>query len=390
MKVLFVTLTAIEVNTSVTISNIGLLKGLEQLGAEITIVMPQISHKLNYYDERYDLSKCKVVRIPDAISDYIASAKNSVIKSKIKSILAKIYNKFKIYDRGTFLLGKAAALDIYSEHYDWVISTSDPKSSHLFVQELIKNGLQYGKWLQHWGDPMYGDISRKSLCPKFVLKRAERKLLKAADRVVYVSPFTKEQQAGVYPQASGKMRFVPLPCDESYANDLRRANEDHVLTLSYLGDYSSHIRNILPLYEACRKNNNVKLIVAGNTDLSLNPCDNITIYPRVAHDKVKEIEAESDVYICINNLHGTQIPGKIYYAAASQKPILILMEQDRYSEMQQYVDSFNRYISCKNESESITMALHHLMSAAIDAYSCPAELSPIGVVRAILEEDTYE
>ncbi|MBQ9801541.1 MAG: hypothetical protein IJW51_00505 [Clostridia bacterium] len=386
MKVLFVTLSALEVNTSVTISNIGLLKGLEQLNAEVTIVMPEISNKLHYYDARCDLSRFKVLRIHDSVSDYIGAAKNSAIKSKIKSVGANVYNKFKIYDRGTFMLNKAASLDVYGEQYDLVISTSDPKSSHLFVREMIKNGLRYGKWIQHWGDPMYGDISRKSLCPKSVLKRAERKLLHAADRVIYVSPFTKEQQATVYAEESAKMRFVPLPCDEAYAQDATRKGSG-ILTLSYLGDYSSHIRNIMPLYNACKKKSNVRLIVAGNTDLNLESCDNVVVYPRVGHDKVKEIESESDVYVCVNNLHGTQIPGKIYYAAASSKPILILMEQDRYSDMRAYLEAFDRFVLCRNEEEEIEASLQKLMESKADEYTCPEPFSPKGVITAMLAGD---
>ena len=42
MKVLFVTLFPLENNTSVTISNYGVLRGLHQLGHDVTILMPQL------------------------------------------------------------------------------------------------------------------------------------------------------------------------------------------------------------------------------------------------------------------------------------------------------------------------------------------------------------
>ena len=43
MKVLFVTLFPLENNTSVTISNYGLLRGLQLLGHDITLLMPYAS-----------------------------------------------------------------------------------------------------------------------------------------------------------------------------------------------------------------------------------------------------------------------------------------------------------------------------------------------------------
>ena len=48
MRLLFVTLNALETNTSVTKSNIGLLEGLYDLGYEIDIIMPELDNRVKY------------------------------------------------------------------------------------------------------------------------------------------------------------------------------------------------------------------------------------------------------------------------------------------------------------------------------------------------------
>ena len=63
MRLLFVTLNALETNTSVTKSNIGLLEGLYDLGYEIDIIMPELDNRVKYYDNFYKLDRFKVYRI---------------------------------------------------------------------------------------------------------------------------------------------------------------------------------------------------------------------------------------------------------------------------------------------------------------------------------------
>ena len=133
-----------------------------------------------------------------------------------------------------------------------MISTSDPKTSHLFVKELIKCGLKYGKWIQHWGDPLAGDISKNNIYPNFYVEKIERRMIESADKVVYVSPFTLEAQEKRYSKERQKLSFVPLPCDECESENVEYTQSE-LLNIVYLGDYSSHIRDIIPLYTACSK-----------------------------------------------------------------------------------------------------------------------------------------
>ena len=388
MKVLFVTLCALEVNTSVTKSNVGLLKGLKSLGADITIIMPNISKDVYYYDKSFDLDGIRVIRLNSCgIGQKVANMQGS--KSKIKSYLfnklRNLYNNMSVYGRSTSYLKEVDTVPIYDEFFDYVISTSDPKSSHLFVGGLVKNGLKYGKWIQHWGDPLMGDVSRRTVHPEWYIKYMEKKTIKNADRIIYVSPFTAEKQKNNHPGLQNKIGFAPLICDEITPEENKDIfNEKGKLKVAFIGDYNSQTRDIMPLYNACKKLSFVYLVIAGNTDLRLESAENMNINKRVPQAKARELEMDADVIVSVGNRFGTQIPGKIYYLSSSKKIILITMEEDNKEAMRSYFQSFNRFETCDNTEESIIIALKRLYEAGRPLYKTPERLMPIGVIKQIL------
>lgn len=386
MNILFVTLFALETNTSVTKSNYGIIQGLMHLGHSVTLLMPEIDQGVSYYDDSLDLNGIIIERIKNEnIGQQIASHSSQAtgIRKKFFSIARNIYGKCRIYDRTKALLAEAKNFSGFDKYYDVVISTSDPKTSHLFVKELIKCGLQYGKWVQHWGDPLAGDISKNNIYPDFYIEKVERKIINGADKVVYVSPFTLDAQAKRYSTERSKLSFVPLPCDECVLEEVEHVQQEK-LNIVYLGDYSSHIRDIIPLYTACSKMNFAKLIIAGNTDIELEEMDNIRIYPRVPQAKAKELEQQADVIVSIGNLSGNQIPGKLYYSASGNKHILVAIDGENKEEMKKYLESFDRFICCENTVDSLMSALRALKNAPVAEYKTPERLLPINIAKDIL------
>lgn len=387
MNILFVTLFALETNTSVTKSNHGIIKGLIDLGHNVTLLMPELDRQLSYYDDTLDLRGVAIERIKNEnIGQQIAShsAQAEGVKKQLLSVARTVYGKCRIFDRTKALLSEAKHFSGLDEYYDVVISTSDPKTSHLFVRELIKCGLKYGRWIQHWGDPLAGDISKNNIYPNFYVERIERKIIKYADKAVYVSPFTLEAQLRRYPTEKQKLSFVPLPCDECESEKVEHVQSKR-LKIVYLGDYSSHIRDINPLYTACSKMDFVELTIAGNTDIVLNETDNIKIFPRIPQAKAKELENQADVIVSVGNLSGNQIPGKLYYSASGDTHIVVAIDGDSKAEMKKYLDSFDRFICCENTVESITTALTNLKDVPSKRYKTPERLLPINVAKEILQ-----
>lgn len=380
MKVLFVTLFPLENNTSVTISNYGILRGLHQLGHDVTILMPHASY--GNLQIPYDVSMFRIVRI-DGLPFY--QIRQAPEKQSLGYKLKRKWNKwFNFLDFTKYYLKCAKSVSLLNEHFDLVISTSDPKTTHVFVKKMIDHGLSCSRWIQHWGDPMYGDITRSNCYPDWVVKCYERRIVKWADKVVYVSPFTADMLKAVHPQYKDKITFVPLPCEElDSVNTL--ANTNSKLKLVYLGDYSPSIRNILPLYDAVKSMSDVELTIAGISTLQLENTDSIIVLPRIPQTQCHQLELEADVLVTVCNLRGTQIPGKVYYAAASQKHMLVILDGDEKDKLKAYVDSFGRYITSENTIESIKNALLKIQQDKnIINYQVPDVFLPQNNVRKVL------
>lgn len=390
MKALVVTLFALETNTSVSVSNHGIIAGLRRLGYEVTVLMPTIDKNLSYFDDSYKLNEINIVRIKNNNlgSKIISSSVNS---SKIKKIMINamrtVYNRVQILDKTKLIIKEACNLQ-FEEYFDIVISTSDPKTSHILVKKLIKNGLHYGRWIQHWGDPLSGDISKKNIYPEIFIEKYEKRILKDADKIIYVSPFTLNEQKNKHKDIADKMYFVPLPCDEKgKGQDKKNMNnmKKNKLKVVYLGDYNFSIRNILPLYNACRKADFIDLTIAGNSNLQLENTTNIHIFPRVSQDEVKRLEEETDVIIAIGNKKGTQIPGKIYYEASSEKPILFLADGNISKEIMEYLGQYDRFDCCYNEEKNILEKLTNFRNGNyVGNIKTPEILKPEKIVKEII------
>lgn len=295
----------------------------------------------------------------------VSKRKRGILGRLSVNIIRKIYHKLSLYNYTYSIAKNVNILLLKNKSYDVIISISDPKTSHIAMKRLISQGLNYGKWIQYWGDPMTNDITNKSIHPNWYVKRKEYTLLKDADEIVYVSPFTLEQQKSLFPSLANKMHFIPTPY-------LKKKNypphKNKKFTIGYYGAYKSKVRNIMPLYNSCIKlGEQIHLDIIGDSDLILSETKNIKIYPR---GDISNYEEKVDLLVCMLNSSGTQIPGKIYHYAATNKPILIILDGDKKEEIRKYLDSFDRYIMCDNNVNSITTIITEIMSSNDEYEPC--------------------
>lgn len=370
MKILFICLSPIEANSSAMMRNISLINGLLSNQCEIDFVTipPTISTIVNNSEV---IEKINVVRLKgNNLYDTVTSLKkgnNNFLKSIVMSTLRKIYHKFTIFDY-TSKIAKQININILPrKEYDLIISSSDPKTSHIAAFNLINQGLKYSKWFQYWGDPMALDITNQNIYPSFILRKIEKNILKNADRIIYVSPCTLDAQKRIYPELSDKMNFMPIPYKEEKIYP--KVNNSKYL-VGYFGAYMKVSRDITPLYNVCSNlNKDLNLIIMGETDCELEGKENITIYPR---GNVEKYEARSDLLVCVLNKKGTQIPGKVYHYAATNKPILIVLDGENKESIKNYLEPFNRYVFCENTEEDISRAIKKIMKEQIDYEPCKA------------------
>ena len=391
MKILFVTLYPLEVNTSVTQSNYGLIEGIIKLGHDLTVLMPENNTgSLSLHESVLD-GKIKICRIRnDNIGASIAltAKKAKGLKARAISLARDLYKRATLFDRSKILLKQIPHLKCIEKHYDIVISTSDPVTSHLFVEKLIKDGVvSCEKWIQHWGDPLASDVSANKIFPNFVIRKVELSVISKCDKVVYVSPFTCEDQRRKYSKLASKMFFAPLPCvtHASQVVESTKDVNDKKTKICYLGAYYKIYRNIMPLYNACVELDKVTLIIAGNTDVALMETGNVSIKPRISQDEASIIEMSSDIIVSICNMHGTQIPGKIHYVSDLDKPILIILDGENAEAMREYFESYDRFYICDNNVSSIKEAIQQILNSPIEHYQTPDSLLPEVVVDKILK-----
>lgn len=357
MKILYVTSYPLEYDTSANIRNMSLIQGFVDNGHQVSTLSPYPSDVSLFSGKMLEFPFEKRYWIGTKSTIIIDHTKKSLM-SRMKRLVSKLVSDFSVYDRRA-LMTRHVKGGIIHENYDVIVSSSDPKSSHIIAEKLIKtNTDRHGRWIQYWGDPFTCDISNSH---RFSLKRIqkeERRLISLAQKVVYVSPFTLEYIKERYPEYADKMVFYPIP----FVGNGRMATvRTDVNLVGYLGDYSSKNRNILPFVQAV-KDLKVKTSIAGTSDLTIESTETLTVYGRLQGEAFDELAARVGVYVCVCNRYGTQIPGKVYHYADTGKPILIILDGDNEQKLRAYFEEFKRFYLCRNTVNEISFMIKKILS----------------------------
>ena len=381
MKILFIVSRPLEMNSSASLRNVNTINGLAGEGHEVTVLSTFLSREHPAFSEIQLDSSVEVIRVNLGMGKALSAkaGRNRFLK-KIKYIIYKKQKKKNLYDSWKSMVNRPEVAQMDISKYDLLISSSDPKSSHLVAEKVRAESSI--PWIQIWGDPFTGDIT--SLNKDENRKaREEKRFFRAASKVLFLSEATCAEMKERYPEAADKMDFMPRPYSEKKIMK-SRIKKGARLHLSYCGDYNSDVRNILPFFQAVQLTGDY-LKLCGRSDLHLVGDEKIQIFPRVPQETVDKIEDEADVLIHLSNLGGTQIPGKIYNYSATNKPILFIL--DGNEEMLLGVFSkYNRFLFCKNDVNEIVEKLEIIRNLEY-----PERLEPVdafyvkNVMRSLLK-----
>lgn len=333
---------------------LGLLKGFVDKGLNVYLLTTEYK---NTFVCSGKLDFIKNVRIISVEKKEKPTRSNKIgLKKRIKHFLFHAYIFFNLFEHTSRLAKKISANDLPFKYFDYIVSISDPKASHIVLINLLKEGIKANKIIEYWGDPLYGDITLKTIHGQTTIKKKERELLSPANSIFYTSPFTVAKEKKLYPEFASKMFYIPTPCIRDHKDIKTSSNNGSALRIGYFGDYYTKIRNIKPLYRAIAKSeaDQMFLYIIGNSDMQLKKRKNIEVLPR---GNFKDYEQNTDLFVCILNRRGSQIPGKIYYCASTFKPVLVIIDGDEQEKMEDFLQSFNRFFLCKNDEESIMNAL---------------------------------
>lgn len=377
MNILFISMFPLENNYSATIQNIGIIKGFYELGHQVDIMTMKpmrnsmsfdesintISNliRTTYYinpDSKYSALMAKKKDMKFGKDDASTGSVFNKLKKKGRDTIKVIYNNVAIFDAQKTNVKHALKLNVNYDNYDIIISSSDPKSSHLVAKKIYEtNSKIKAKWIQYWGDPMYNDITRKKDWRNTLVKYNEKELIKKADKIIYASPLTLKVQKETYPNQSNKMDYASqVFINDTFENVHNYKSNKTNITLGYFGAYNTKVRNIIPLYKAALDSDYI-LNICGPSDLKLSSTERIKVYGMIPYNEVIKMEQSMDILVTICNNSGTQIPGKIYYCSGYNKPIIIILDGEYKEELRAYFETFNRYIICENHSDSIIKAV---------------------------------
>ncbi|NOU64529.1 hypothetical protein GC096_10860 [Paenibacillus sp. LMG 31461] len=354
MKILYVVSRPLEINTSSSIRNRATIEGLLKIGHEVDLITTEFDKNHSNYDQSLSYSNLNVSYLKlGGIQDIVKLSRKFKVIQPLKKLAYNLIKYFEIYDnlKGVVDYVTKDKIDITDNKYDLIISSSDPKSSHLFVRKMFERRLvSKTPWIQIWGDPFLSDITRSNKLLNSKIKKEEKKLFEYANKIIYVSKLTLNEQKMIYPNYAIKMDYVPIPYvkEEIYPN---RDSFKENLTFLYSGDYSSKIRDIQPLYDAIN-NSRHSLIICGLSDINIESTDRIKVYPRVSFEKTKEFEKKCDVLVHLSNIEGTQIPGKIYQYSGTNKLILFILDGQKETLLKTF-NNYNRYVFADNNKNEI-------------------------------------
>lgn len=353
MNILYIAFSPIDTNNSASIRNRAILAGMMKLGHRIDVVTTKSWNGGEVANLDFLTQLNKIYRINE---NYRAESNKSFSlrpgsANILSNFIRTLYHLFFIYDSYYLILRKKKSYMDYGV-YDVVISSSDPKSTHLFVRKYRNKLFEAKTWIQYWGDPLSTDITRKWLYPKKIVLHAEKRLVRLADKVIYVSPFTLTSQMALFNDKSLNLKFLPTPFEKRrFLNKVSLGYK-----VSYHGWFDKNVRNIMPFYESVDSLKSLMTFeIIGSGDSKIVTKDGVKVLSFT--EDIIHHEDSTDLFIVILNHSGNQIPGKIYYLAGTNRPILVILDGEHSSAMRTYLESYERFYFCSNNTNDIVKSL---------------------------------
>lgn len=376
-RLLYISFSPYDANFSSTIRNESLIEGFVKLGYAVQYITVESGNfqrvkdkgfsrgnqiSLNLINQsNYINSNDKLRSLKYFILSYIKKTKS------LKRLLYYVYNFFSVYEPVSKEFNYRVAVGNFelSSHYDYIISSSDPKFSHKFAVDLIDKKLfTYGRYIQYWGDPFLIDITKHSFLTSFFIKRQESFLMSRADKIVYTSPATADVCKAIYPLQSEKIYFIPTAVNFESSSSECFFNEDgpRRMRVCYAGSYYRKFRNLIPFYNASLKfSDSADFFIVGESDLAIESTHSIKVLGSESYSE--KLERESDLIIVVLNKSGTQLPGKLYHVAKYMKPILVILDGEYSRFFKEFIEDYLGYFVCDNTVDSISFFLESFFAA---------------------------
>ncbi|MHD0318419.1 glycosyltransferase family protein [Fusobacterium sp. THCT1E2] len=338
MKILYISSLILKKVSSAAIRNTGLITGLIKNKIDVDILTVRYSNELEdkylnvkLINSNIYKSNLKILSKYLNVKTSIKNTQENILKNLLKIIKNTVKNIYFFPDIDKEWITEFNKLNINFKEYDLIISSSDTKTSH-YIGEKIKKLYPNIIWFQIWGDPWSSDIGLSKL-KKIRAKFKEKELLKKADRIFYVSPFTLNDLRDMYPEFSNKMKYIPRGYLEEVKGSSKSKRDKIIITYTGVLNKNRNILHFLKLLKEYNEKNlkNIEFNIYGNVDENLLKSINVFsfVYYKgsISFEEIKEVYKKSDYLLFIDNGNNTtQIPGKIYDYLGTDKKIICLFK----------------------------------------------------------------
>lgn len=388
-KILFIASAYILKNSSAAIRNNSLVKGLVDLGFDVDVCSVEWpSYLSSSFFETENNGKIHLDRLPNIMR--IAKIKQSRTVGtgnkwflKIRQILKKVI----FFPDECYEWKKIFKWD-YLERYDYIISSSDHKTSH-FVGLKVKKNLPSLPWIQIWGDPWSSDINTLPYM-RGITAYYENKLLKSADKIVYVSSATASEMQKKYPQYRNKIFNI----SRGFYFKINTAKQaQNSIRIVYTG-VLSYGRNPYALLNALMelsRNSFRECVVEFYGNIPIEMQEQLKSYPFVRlYDSVDfecmpNILASASILLYLSNKKGsTQIPGKLFDYMGTTKPILCLVS-DTSEPTSLFLKQYERCLVLHNSESAIIKNWDAIENLSMNSYAIEEKFSPVNIASQVID-----
>jgi len=288
-----------------------------------------------------------------------------IVKSQLelRFIKGKFNRLIKMIKSQYFYKLKNKLIEKIEIETDDLLITHTPSIEAILIANKFKEKNNNVEFIQYWSDPLAlsGIYPEDLNIKRYIHFRIERKLLKSADKIVYGTKTLFLHQKKLFMNYKNRMSYIDVSYQSTNIDTLKKHVEKY--TIGYTGQYQKSTRNIEPLYNVFKSYKEADLLICGNGDISLEETSNIkVINKRYSQNQIGNIEKEIDVIVGLLNSNCIQIPGKIFYHTHTNKSILVILDGKYSNQIYEYLKSFNRFVFCENNEDSIKKALNKIIS----------------------------
>lgn len=251
--------------------------------------------------------------------------------------------------------------------YDVVLSFVPIFASARLGFDVAKKCLKDVRLVQFWTDPLAlgGCKDAKSIPKRRILHLLEeRRALAYADDVVFCYPLLMELEQAAHPKYAGKMRWSDVGYIKHERDDFVPRNK--IVTVGLFGAYQRKVRNIEPLLSVMASFPDVKFVIRGDADFEIDAAryPNLDVKTgRIPVEEVEALEAQCDILISLSGRYTVMPPGKTFYYASYNKPILAIVDGPRADFMLEYLNGLGRYVCCRNDAHSLAEGLRRAIKS---------------------------